>query len=113
MQATREALDNEHKMQLLQMQAINALWKKVCNKLLCVVNLSFAKQKQCAFNWLSKESYSCSNLKLYTTLLVYNPTATNLKTTPLSVILEIFQLQTKPGWHEVKRWSYLQNVSRG
>ncbi|XP_046665310.1 uncharacterized protein LOC124357500 isoform X2 [Homalodisca vitripennis] len=29
MQATREALDNEHKMQLLQMQAINALWKKV------------------------------------------------------------------------------------
>ncbi|XP_024082044.1 centrosomal protein of 97 kDa isoform X2 [Cimex lectularius] len=29
MEATRAALDSEHKLQLLQMQAINALWKKV------------------------------------------------------------------------------------
>lgn len=29
MEATRNALENEHKLQLLQMQAINALWKKV------------------------------------------------------------------------------------
>lgn len=29
MEATRTALESEHKLQLLQMQAINALWKKV------------------------------------------------------------------------------------
>ncbi|XP_043463270.1 centrosomal protein of 97 kDa isoform X2 [Leptopilina heterotoma] len=29
MEATRNVLENEHKLQLLQMQAINALWKKV------------------------------------------------------------------------------------
>lgn len=29
MEATRSALESEHKLQLLQMQAINALWKKV------------------------------------------------------------------------------------
>lgn len=29
MEATRSVLENEHKLQLLQMQAINALWKKV------------------------------------------------------------------------------------
>lgn len=29
MEAARSALENEHKLQLLQMQAINALWKKV------------------------------------------------------------------------------------
>ncbi|XP_073986300.1 centrosomal protein 97kDa [Rhodnius prolixus] len=29
MEATKAVLDNEHKLQLLQMQAINALWKKV------------------------------------------------------------------------------------
>lgn len=29
MEAARTALESEHKLQLLQMQAINALWKKV------------------------------------------------------------------------------------
>lgn len=29
MEATRAALDCEHKLQLIQMEAINALWKKV------------------------------------------------------------------------------------
>lgn len=29
MEATRAALDKEHQLQVLQMEAINALWKKV------------------------------------------------------------------------------------
>lgn len=29
MEATRAALDKEHQLQILQMEAINALWKKV------------------------------------------------------------------------------------
>jgi hypothetical protein len=45
MEATRAALESERKLQLLQMQAINALWKKVIGhvhaSLLLNVNLSF------------------------------------------------------------------------
>jgi centrosomal protein CEP97 len=32
MEATRAALESERKLQLLQMQAINALWKKVIGR---------------------------------------------------------------------------------
>ncbi|XP_019696709.1 uncharacterized protein LOC105182621 isoform X2 [Harpegnathos saltator] len=43
MEATRTALESEHKLQLLQMQAINALWKKV-------VSLQPGSNRENAFN---------------------------------------------------------------
>jgi centrosomal protein CEP97 len=36
MEATRAALESERKLQLLQMQAINALWKKVTKLISCL-----------------------------------------------------------------------------
>lgn len=62
MQATREALDNEHKMQLLQMQAINALWKKV--SLFYYSLFIIAISKLCIF-FIYIESISTPRFKLY------------------------------------------------
>ncbi|PSN42828.1 hypothetical protein C0J52_14402 [Blattella germanica] len=44
MEATRAALESERKLQLLQMQAINALWKKVCAN--CYKIILFVEQLQ-------------------------------------------------------------------